>query len=179
MRLTAHFGSVYATVSFHDRSASAEGKQHTFTFLWSRNRHTCTFSQSFHTFCVLTRYLKIGKVAEYRDESSQDGRRLLIGVVRTFCVVKYRYTSLHPARRPRCGRFFTGEEVMVKLAILDPPPTREDDIYVCKERSLWSYRPGNNWLPVEHLTSFLKVVPDRAGDIRKENLVTIAHNFNL
>ena len=149
MRLTAHFGSVYATVSFHDRSASAEGKQHTFTFLWSRNRHTCTFSQSFHTFCVLTRYLKIGKVAEYRDESSQDGRRLLIGVVRTFCVVKYGYTSLHRARGPRCG-MFTGEEVMVKLAILDPPPTRDDDIYVCKERSLCTAR--SRVLPATEIT---------------------------
>ena len=77
-------------------------------------------------------------------------------------------------RLPHRPQRFAGELVMVRVNVFDPQPLKEGNLYTCtKERS---YRKHPVWVPAKHLTSFLHVAPDRAGDDSMENLVTIGRN---
>lgn len=118
-------------------------------------------------------------MAEFKDTSRPYGAMLMVGKVLAFTVVKYSYTvqgplPLQPHRQHRLRQRVWEEVVMVRVAVFDPTPRREGNLYTCaKERT---YRPHPVWVTAKDLTTFLYVANDRAGDDTLNNLVTVARN---
>ena len=122
------------------------------------------------------RYLQVDGVAEFEDKQRMRGRMLMIGKVVSFAVVKYTHSmqAQRTEHNPSPGRMrVEGEVVLVRVMIIDPPPQRVGNLYMCPKHRAHR-RP--QWVPANHLTSFLHVAPDCAGDTTMENLVTVARN---
>jgi hypothetical protein len=130
-----------------------------------------------HVWMCCNRFLKTKAVAEFKDKDRPYGHMLMVGEVIAFTVVKYTHSlpGLNGWQRHRRDRQRAqGEVVMVRVAVFDPTPTRVGNLYTCATNR--TYRPHPLWVPAKYLTAFLHVAPDRAGDDRLNNLVTIARN---
>lgn len=124
------------------------------------------------------RCLKAGAVAEFKDRERLGGKMLMVGEVIAFSVVHYTHAPGHALPRVR-GRIsqnqrIVGELVMVRMRVFHPSPRVEGNIYTMPTKR--TYRASPVWVPAKHLTSFLHVAPDRAGDVTRENLITVARN---
>lgn len=102
----------------------------------------------------------------------------MVGEVIAFSVVKYTHAQGNAHHRVRgkialVQRVF-GELVMVRVKVFQPSPKVEGNLYTQPKQR--TYRASQVWVPAKHLTSFLHVAQDRAGDGTQENLITIARN---
>jgi len=118
--------------------------------------------------CISGRYLARGATGEFVDEDPEAPAMLMVGDVVGFAVLKYK----HVKGRRGSRKYARGEVVMVRVKVFDSVPVRSGNLYTCPKKR--KYKQAPVWVSAKHLTAFLHEVPDRAGDQRESNLVTIA-----